>query len=384
MSLFQKDYPVLSQQIDVECGYIKLPRYPETVFFNCAVTKTNSGSILLFSRRCRDKRASDETAYKENNDIVLFTLNQDMNAISMNEIILPRTFTKENFEDPRIINFGTHWGLSCCSFVPTLSYAHQCMFLLDDQFRCVHRFDPIYGNNFAQAMTNSGHEKNWIWFKHNGHPHLIYQANPHRVVKMDGGLNKLEEFTSNDFNSNWKYGEVRGGTNPILVDGLYWTFFHSSVPWKDGKRRYFMGAYAFEPEPPFRIERMTSNPILGGTDQQDWRPGLPAVVFPCGAYFDDGKFTVSYGINDITCGYIRIGLREMMDLTIKLRFKRDVVDPVVNPIKEVVAPPFKRVKTKKGSTYDKLAQRLQERELEIPSGYTGSEPKRVDRVWTTS
>lgn len=384
MSLFQKDYPILSKQIDVEVGPIQLPKYPDTVFFNCAITRHQDGRILLFSRRCRQKRISDETAYMERNDIVLFVLNEQMQAISMNEIVLPKTFTNENFEDPRIINFGSHWGLSCCSFVPKMSAAHQCMFLLDNEFRCVHRFDPIYGKNFAQAVTNEGHEKNWLWFKHNGNPHLIYQANPHRVIKMDGGLNKLEEFTSNEFNSNWQYGEVRGGTNPILVDGLYWTFFHSSLPWKDGKRRYFMGAYAFEPQPPFRIDRMTSLPILSGTDKENWYVGLPAVVFPCGSYFEDGKFVVSYGINDIACGYIKIGLREMMDLTIKMRLKRDIVDPTVNPIKELETPSFKRIKTKKKSTYDKLAERLQEAEPEIPAGYSGSEPERVDRVWTTS
>ena len=384
MSLFEKDYPILCEQIDVECGMIDLPKFPETVFFNCAITKDNDGRTLLFSRRCREKRASDETAYKERNDIVLFVLNENMKAISMQEVILPRTFTNENFEDPRIINFGSHWGLSCCSFVPRMSAAHQCVFLLDKEFRCVHRFDPIYGKNFAQAITNEGHEKNWLWFKHNGNPHLIYQANPHRVVRMDGGLNKQEEFVSNDFNPYWQHGEVRGGSNPIFVDGLFWTFFHSSLPWKNAKRRYFMGAYAFEPEPPFRIVRMTSNPILGGTEKQDWYPGLPAVVFPCGSYFENGKFVVSYGVNDIACGYIKIGLQEMLDLTNKIRVGRDVVDPVEAPLKEISNPKFKRVKTKKSSTYDKLAQRLQEGEPEIPAGYTGSEPKRVDRVWTTS
>jgi predicted GH43/DUF377 family glycosyl hydrolase len=209
MSLFEKDYPVLCEQIDVECGMIDLPKFPETVFFNCAITKDNDGRTLLFSRRCREKRASDETAYKERNDIVLFVLNENMKAISMQEVILPRTFTNENFEDPRIINFGSHWGLSCCSFVPRMSAAHQCVFLLDKEFRCVHRFDPIYGKNFAQAITNEGHEKNWLWFKHNGNPHLIYQANPHRVIRMDGGLNKQEEFetTSTHTGSMEKFEE---------------------------------------------------------------------------------------------------------------------------------------------------------------------------------
>ncbi len=39
------------------------------------------------------------------------------------------------------------YGLSCCTFVPFKSYAHQAMFILDKQFLNVARFDPIYGNN---------------------------------------------------------------------------------------------------------------------------------------------------------------------------------------------------------------------------------------------
>ncbi|MFN9904270.1 MAG: hypothetical protein ACK55Z_36945, partial [bacterium] len=64
----------------------------------------------------------------------------------------------EQFEDPRVVKFGDKYGLSCCTFVPFKSYAHQAMFVLDKQFLNVARFDPIYGNNYAQAMVNDGHE----------------------------------------------------------------------------------------------------------------------------------------------------------------------------------------------------------------------------------
>jgi predicted GH43/DUF377 family glycosyl hydrolase len=247
------------------------------------------------------------------------------------------------------------------------------MFLLDKQFLNVGRFDPIYGNNYAQAMINEGHEKNWLYFVHDNAPHMVYSANPHVVVRLNVRLEKEAEYVTDEFNPLWKFGEVRGGSNPIYVDGLYWTFFHSSLPWINRKRRYYMGAYAFEAKPPFRIARMTTLPILTGTNQQDWWPGLPAVVFPCGAFYDSAKnqFVVSYGINDVDCGYIKLPLVDMLEITKVIRPKRDVVNKE-NPIKldEVLDPIPQRHKLKrnKKTKYDQLAKRLEEGESEEPAG----------------
>jgi hypothetical protein len=154
---------------------------------------------------------------------------------------------------------------------------------------------------------------------------------------------------------------------------LYWTFFHSSLPWINKKRRYYMGAYAFEAKAPFRIVRMTTLPILTGTNQQDWWPGLPAVVFPCGAFFDIAKnqFVVSYGINDVDCGYIKLPLGDMLEITKVIRPNRDVVnkenpirlDEVLDPI-----PPKHKLKRNTKTRYDELAKRLEEREPEEPAG----------------
>ena len=316
----QIDFPLLKDQTPWETGYIGLPKDPATFYFNPAITQDKDGRILLFARRCRNKREMEgekPTGYwNEENDIALFELGRDMKARSKNILSLPNHHPKENFEDPRIIRFGDQWGLSVCTFIQGKSYAHQALFLLNKDFNSVGRFDPLFGKNYAQAMVNDGHEKNWLWFVHDGSPHMVYSANPHQVVRFDGRLEVKEIHESREYNPMWKYGEVRGGTNPILVDGLMWTFFHSSLPWMGGKRRYFMGAYAFKPVPPFRMVSMTTMPLLHGTNKQDWWPGLPAVVFPCGSYFDQNtmSFVVSYGINDAACGYVKIPLADLKDL----------------------------------------------------------------------
>jgi len=365
MSYAKNDVPKLAEQTDWEVGKIVLPAETGTYYFNPAIMQEADGRIMLFARRCRNKREKDEDVYTEKNDIVAFELSKDLRATKKSILQLTSNYPNEQFEDPRVVKFGDKYGVSCCTFVPFKSYAHQAMFLLDKQFLNVGRFDPIYGNNYAQAMINDGHEKNWLYFVHDNAPHMVYSANPHVVVRLNGRLEKDAEYVTEEFNPLWKFGEVRGGTNPIYADGLYWTFFHSSLPWINNKRRYYMGAYAFEAKPPFRIARMTTLPLLTGTNQQDWWPGLPAVVFPCGAFFDSAKnhFVISYGINDVDCGYMKLPLADLLEVTKVIRPKRDVVNKENPPkLTDVLDPIPERHKLKrnKKSKYNELAKRLDE------------------------
>lgn len=373
MSYAKNDVPKLTEQTDWEVGKIVLPAETGTYYFNPAIMQEADGRIMLFARRCRNKREKDEDVYVEKNDIVAFELSKDLRATKKSILQLTAGYPNEQFEDPRVVKFGDKYGVSCCTFVPFKSYAHQAMFLLDKQFLNVGRFDPVYGNNYAQAMVNDGHEKNWLYFVHDNAPHVVYSANPHVVVRLNGRLEKEQEYVTNEFNPLWKFGEVRGGSNPILADGLYWTFFHSSLPWINKKRRYYMGAYAFEAKAPFRIVRMTTMPILTGTNQEDWWPGLPAVVFPCGAFFDSAKnqFVISYGINDVDCGYMRLPLSDLLEITKMIRPERDIVSPekpvrmgeVLDPI-----PRFHKQKKRTLKRYDQLAKRLDENPEDGESG----------------
>lgn len=363
MKFAPKQIPPISQQVLWPNGLIQLPQGNDYTYFNPAIIKAPDGRVLLFTRRCKDKRTSDTDYFREKNDIVVFTLNDEMRATAMQPLNLRKHEPAEQFEDPRILKLGNGYLLSCCAFVQGRSFAHQAVFLLNDRFECMNRFDPIYGNNMAQAMVNSGHEKNWLWFTHEGSPHLVYSASPHTVIRMDNQLNPVEKIESEVFDLHWKYGEVRGGSNPVRVGDLYWTFFHSSVKWAVHKRRYFLGAYAFEAKPPFQIVRFTPIPLLTGTSAENWWPGLPEVVFPCGSYFDGDKqqFVVSYGVNDVRCGFLKIPLSELERVTKQLRYPMDIVgkerrESIVYG--EDLVPPFHRQK-KENSRYDRMVQRLE-------------------------
>jgi len=119
------------------------------------------------------------------------------------------------------------------------------------------------------------------------------------------------------YSADWNLGEIRGGTSPIRVGDEFVAFFHSSIPWKTiprygMRRRYFMGAYAFDAKT-YKVTRMTTEPLLTGSEYGPTIPGSPAVVFPCGVLLEQSAFYITYGINDCACGWVRIPINQVMD-----------------------------------------------------------------------
>jgi hypothetical protein len=104
----------------------------------------------------------------------------------------------------------------------------------------------------------------------------------------------------------WPYGEIRGGTSPVQVGDLFFTFHHSSLPWKGRYRRYFAGAIGFETTPPYKPRLITSEPLLQGSQQDVWAQRKPLVVFPCGALMLNGKWLVSMGVNDLKSAWLEL------------------------------------------------------------------------------
>ena len=208
----------------------------------------------------------------------------------------------EQFEDPRVLVHDDKIYVSCATYVhDAFHLVHQKMLVFDKDFNHIDNIHFKYGFNGINLKENTGIEKNWTFFVYNDKLMCIYKLSPHTVLEFDWNGNLLTEYiTHNSFQSNWKYGIPRGGTNPIYKDGYYISFFHSHIYWGKGKRRYFMGYYKFNPIPPFNIIETSNKPILQGNekDERMYPEENPLVVFPCGAILDDDKCLVSLGIND--------------------------------------------------------------------------------------
>lgn len=272
----------------------------ETRYYNPSIARVGSEE-WLFTRRWR------ATVDGFINDIVRWDL-QERNLPSRPVVVtLPRPTGEEHYEDPRTVGLEYKVLLSCCTFIPK-SKATQHVAVLDRNAVATDNFHYNIGGNGDSIQSATSHEKNWLPFIHDGEFMLIYSTVPHKVVAATSGA----EWLTRSHNRLWGHGHPRGGTPPVRVGDEYFSFFHSSLPWRRFKNQYFMGAYAFEAKPPFRITRMSTLPILSGSPYEPHNPDSPLVVFPGGALFDAGRWWVVYGINDNSCGWIEIPHDELL------------------------------------------------------------------------
>lgn len=277
---------------------------PGVDFFNCGVARIGLDMWLVTRRSKQDKKVK-----VGQNDIVAFQL-VNMTPVRMVQLEMGTRFHKEHFEDPRVMVCNGRVFVSAANFLwhgKTWTGSHQMISEFTQDWKFKKRFDPVYAKNGPNVGQNHGNEKNWLWFGDFQNPFMLYQAsNPHTVGCFDDKFYPLRSYLKYWDSDEWKFGEIRGGTPPVLVDGEYWTFFHSSTQWSDRQRRYHMGAYVFEAKPPFSIKRITHKPLLSGSCKDPWHFGKPPVVFPCGCLFENDNFLVTMGINDLVSGWIRI------------------------------------------------------------------------------
>lgn len=314
-----------------------------TTYFNCGVVDRPDGTWLV-TRRAQWKQRED-FGY---NDIMAFLLD-DVRPIIGKKVHMGTQFPHEHFEDPRVVYVNGKTFVSACNFIrhkvglrESMTWPHQMISEVNMDWQLVQRYDPAYGRNGRDSGSNTGHCKNWNYFWRNGHPHLLYQAVPHQIVPLSNnfitlGVHDVSKATCHSetgcgpmqpgmlkcwetkWNANlWNYGPIRGGTPPVLVNGEWLTFFHSSTPWTTDKRQYHMGAYTFEDRPPFKITKITREPLLTGSRFDVWYPNKPACIFAQGALLRNGTWFITAGVNDLACGWLKLPHDDLIDLLIPL------------------------------------------------------------------
>lgn len=217
--------------------------------------------------------------------------------------------TEHSFEDMRLFRYKdqlhgsyvvSRYGDNPSPFTPC-AVGYGRMEFRDGTWHVVEHIQPKYGkNNF------SGQEKNWLLFEHEDHLYCSYQCVPeHIVIQLDGDR-VVKEFRNKC--DGWKWGAIRGGTQPIPYEGKLLRFFHSQT--NNLKKfdwwNYHMGAMLMDNKPPFEILKISSSPILSGTNQYcyGWKNWKPRVVIPYGAIEVEGSFRVSIGLNDSECAIV--------------------------------------------------------------------------------
>ena len=317
MHQFEQDIPAFQDQTPWESGVFDLPyRQQNRIYFNPTITELN-GQKWLIVRNCQIE-PHRPPPYNSFSKLTRYQLNDTQVVPSTaRDIPLPLGGSKkEQWEDPRIFNTGSKLWLTCTNFVQGKTYAHQTMAVLDHTWTILGINHPVYGKNGHDIRSNTGHEKNWTWFFHDGSPHLIYNIEPHTVLKCDAGATVVETYETAIKNDIWFFGQRRGGSNPVRVGDEYFAFYHSSTPWWNGRRRYYMGAYAFEAKPPFKITRSTTIPLLYGSAHNERVLEFPLVIFPGGSLFDEAKqeHFVVFGVNDLQSGWVKIPHQDLIAL----------------------------------------------------------------------
>lgn len=194
------------------------------------------------------------------------------------------------------------------------------------------------------GVPKSSYQKNWLFWKHDGKLRLLYKSNPWIVASFGDKWSEREIHTSPGI--VWSHGEARGGTPPLLVNGHYITFFHSSMPWTGRYRRYYMGAIAFAAEPPFAPLAMTREPVLIGSQRGGiWTQRKPACIFPTGAVIQGDSFLVTSGLNDLATIWTKIPVKDVLarlfpiDISAPLETEVIETQPTTKPAPPDVAEP---------------------------------------------
>lgn len=178
---------------------------------------------------------------------------------------------------------------------------------------------PVYNvTKIVKSIAPLGNDwrrdhKNWSPFIHNDTVLYIMSINPLHVASTvttpgpDPLYPTMEAATVSlqpDIHLGWGYGHLRGGTNAVRLKDRYLSFFHSSHLFEGAPcKTYFMGAYTFSLDPPFRLLSYSPFPIIDTSLYQGaWalfkNRRNDYVIFPMGLIVRDNTVYVSFGRND--------------------------------------------------------------------------------------
>jgi predicted GH43/DUF377 family glycosyl hydrolase len=297
--------PSILEQTDWPVGFYKFPDEgkgynQEVEYFNCGLVEWRGRDWLLTRRRV------ELHGPPGHNHLMFWPLfNNEVMAKKGQPVRIPAVWHKENWEDARVINVNGRLLVNWCNFRWN-SYAHQCVGWMNDRFAIPQVIHPHYGKNGPHLMANSGHEKNWTWFMHDGQLKLLYNLDPQIICDIKD-FRVVHEHRTKGAGHLWtKWGHMRGGAPPVRVGDEYWTFFHSSSQWIPPRRRYHTAVYVFDAKPPFHGKWISRKPLLSGSEKDPRNEGAPVVVFPQGAILRNGEWLIAMGVNDCRCAWMRL------------------------------------------------------------------------------
>ncbi len=295
-----------SSEIILSTKQIRLKGFKDA--FNPSILKTEKGFLITF--RClggwaeRLDPSGDFLSY-----VGAVFLDEDFKPITKPKILNTRSngnTVQSQSEDARIFSYK---GRPCLIYNDNneMNVTNSCdrrdMFIAEILLseKDVSLSLPI--KLVCEAKRHQYCQKNWVPFEWEGKVLLSYTIEPHEVLYSNFYNGICHVKCSTFAGINWDYGQLRGSSAAVLVDGEYFAFFHSSIRCfspvsVDGNRyHYFMGAYTFSKDPPFQITKISPEPIIHKSFYK--RSGeLKRVVFPGGFVIEDDLLYLAYARDD--------------------------------------------------------------------------------------
>jgi predicted GH43/DUF377 family glycosyl hydrolase len=302
------------------CKKIEIPGHPYA--YNPSIIRWQGGLLLNF-------RITHNPKDPFESEIGLVRLDEDFNVISQPILLDTRgpLMINSRAEDGRLVQIGEKLYLvysnNTESKVSKGGFrVHVAEVEITDTFYelknkvCLSQFE---------GESKEIREKNWVPFDYNGNLMLAYSLNPHFILQPVMGTGSCISHAWSKGKINWEWGQLRGGTSAINIDGSeYLAFFHSSLSMitahseENSILHYFMGAYTFSCHPPFTITKISPNPIVG----KGFYSGIPytsyywkkkqRVIFPGGYIFDKESIWLAYGREDHEIWIVKLNRKGLM------------------------------------------------------------------------
>jgi predicted GH43/DUF377 family glycosyl hydrolase len=307
------------QDFVLETKQIKLPEYPDA--FNPSMIHWRGSLLLCF--RSRDPSTGITnllriTELDENFDPTgkIYPLKIYHDELAGCKVQDPRMLV---IRDELYIIYSNTWKLPSKKARNKARRVFVSKVLFDGQNFVA--YNPKVFLHFDGIKDNKC-EKNWVPFEYNGDLLLSYTINPHKVFLPIFEKNECVTVATSEVVDTWEWGEIRGGTQAVIVDNQYLAFFHSSKLMRSEQSNgelmthYFMGAYTFERHPPFRLTQISPEFIVGknfynGPDYNTWKP--LRVVFPGGLIAYKENIYVSFGRQDHEMWIVKLDKKKLLN-----------------------------------------------------------------------
>lgn len=297
---------------------IYLPEYPGAC--NPSIIKFNDNYLLTF-RFLPNRYDLSWVSYI--GVVLLDELFEPLTSVQLLDTRIDNKTTPSQSEDARIFAYnGKYYLIYNDNTEVTFpsSWDRRDMYIAElicnnDQFVLSNPLKLVHEGKYATVLW----QKNWCPFEWDGQLLFSYSQNPHEVLYSNLNTGACQTFCTTHKPIQWYLGRLRGGTPPQKIGKDHFlTFFHSGVYTSSvcssdrDLWHYYMGAYTFSTEPPFAINKISSQPIDA--------PGFytfsnhdKRIIYPGGFIIEGSTVYLAYGKDDAEIWIATIDLNNLLE-----------------------------------------------------------------------